>query len=139
MQHNKLIFLEILNGCWRNNVFCYKNSEKTLLLTKHNKYYIYLYLDKFVYIKVENQKIVWIANLLSNLNNQSSSFPAKNSILYIVNQLNIKVKMLIKFVKETLESNLFDYPDPYILAIGDISITGNGAGASFALKTVYYL
>lgn len=139
MQHSKLIFLEILNGCWRNNVFCYKNSEKTLLLIKHNKYYIYLYLDKFVYIKVENQKIVWIANLLSNLNNQSSSFPAKNSILYIVNQLNIKVKMLIKFVKETLESNLFDYPDPYILAIGDISITGNGAGASFALKTVYYL
>ena len=76
--------------------FVTEKSEKTALtfLTKHSKYYIYFYLNKLAYIKIEN-KINLLNNSLSNLNNQPSNFIAKYGILYIFNQLNIKVKMLL--------------------------------------------
>ena len=41
----------------------------------------------------------------------------------------------IKFLTSSLESNLFDYSDAYILVTGNINVTGGDANAKVAFKS----
>ena len=56
----------------------------------------------------------------------------KNGILLIVNQMVIIQK--IKFLTRSIESNLCNYSDAYILVTGNINVTGGDNNTKVAFK-----
>ena len=60
----------------------------------------------------------------------------KNGMLLIVNQkvINYLRDNDIKFLTSSLESNLCDYSDAYVLVTGNISITGGNNNKKVAFK-----
>ena len=81
---------------------------------------------------METQKIV---NLLNGSDNESSKFATKK--WYIIDSES-KGNYLrdndIKFLTSSLESNLCDYSDAYVLVTGNISITGGNNNKKVAFK-----
>ena len=81
---------------------------------------------------METQKIV---NLLNGSDNESSKFATKK--WYIIDSES-KGNYLrdndIKFLTSSLESNLCDYSDAYVLVTGNINITGGDANTKVAFK-----
>ena len=56
----------------------------------------------------------------------------KSGILLIVNQMVIIQK--IKFLTRSIESNLCNYSDAYILVTGNINVTGGDSNTKVAFK-----
>ena len=80
---------------------------------------------------METQKIV---NLLNGSDNENSKFATKK--WYVIDSESKGVyshKNEIKFLTNSLESNLCDYSDGYILVIGNI-VTGGDANTKVAFK-----
>ena len=81
---------------------------------------------------METQKIV---NLLNGSDNESSKFATKK--WYIIDSES-KGNYLrdndIKFLTSSLESNLCDYSDAYVLVTGNISITGGNNNKKVPFK-----
>ena len=74
---------------------------------------------------METQKIV---NLLNGSNNENSKFATKK--WYVIDSEskgNYSDENEIKFLTSSLESNLCDYSDAYILVTGNITATPNAA------------
>ena len=74
---------------------------------------------------METQKIV---NLLNNTENEYSNFATKK--WYIINsesKSNYSHENPITFLTNSLESDLCDYSDAYILVTGNITATPNAA------------
>ena len=72
---------------------------------------------------METQKTV---NLLNDTDNENSKFATKK--LYVVDSEskgNYSHENEIKFLTSSLESNLCDYSDAYILVTGNITATPN--------------
>ena len=70
---------------------------------------------------METEKIV---NLLNGSNNENSKFATKK--WYVIDSEskgNYSPENPIKFLTSSLESNLCDYSDAYILVIGNITVT----------------
>ena len=81
---------------------------------------------------METQKIV---NLLNDSNNENSEFVTKK--WYVIDS-EAKGNYLhdneVKFLTSSLESNLCDYSDAYILVTGNINVTGGNANTKAAFK-----
>ena len=80
---------------------------------------------------MEKQKIM---NLLNDLNTEKSKFATKN--WYVIYSQTTKGKYkqcdTIKFETETIKSNLCDYPEVFILVIGNITEPANNdTGVAF--------
>ena len=71
-----------------------------------------------------------IANLLDNTSNQPSKFRARNWVELNDESRGTYTSDDIKFKTEMLRSNLYGYPDPYILVKGAITITETGDDAA---------
>ena len=81
---------------------------------------------------METQKIV---NLLNGCDNENSKFAIKK--WYVVDSEskgNYSHENRIKFLTNSLESNLCDYFDAYILLTGHITVTGGDANTKVAFK-----
>ena len=81
---------------------------------------------------MEAQKIV---NLLNNTDNENSKFATKK--WYVIDSEskgNYSDENEIKFLTSSLESNLCDYSDAYILVTGNINVTGGDANPKVAFK-----
>ena len=81
---------------------------------------------------METQKIV---NLLNGYDNENSKF-AKTKWYIIVSESkgNYLPDNETKFLTSSLESNLCDYSDAYILVTGNINITGGDNNTKIAFK-----
>ena len=81
---------------------------------------------------METQKTV---NLLNDSDNENSKFATKK---WYVNDTksksNYSHKNTIKFLTSSLESNLCDYSDAYILVTGNITATPNNAATQVVFK-----
>ena len=81
---------------------------------------------------METQKII---NLLNGSDNENSKFATKK--WYIIDSEskgNYLPDNEIKFLTSSLESNLCDYSDAYILVTGNINVTGGDANTKVAFK-----
>ena len=81
---------------------------------------------------METQKIV---NLLNGSDNENSKFATKK--WYVIDSEskgNYSDENEIKFLTSSLESNLCDYSDAYVLVTGNINITGGDANTKVAFK-----
>ena len=81
---------------------------------------------------METQKIV---NLLNSTNNENSKFATKKC--YIIDSESDGVysrENEIKFLTNSLESNLCDYSDAYILVTGNITVVGPTDNTKVAFK-----
>ena len=81
---------------------------------------------------METQKIV---NLLNDSKNENSKFATKK--WYVIDSEskgNYSDKNEIKFLTSSLESNLCDYSDAYILVTGNITVTGGDENTKVAFK-----
>ena len=81
---------------------------------------------------METQKIV---NLLNDTGNENTKFWLKK--WYVIDSEskgNYSDKNEIKFLISSLESNLCDYSDAYILVTGNINVTGGDANTKVAFK-----
>ena len=81
---------------------------------------------------MEPRKIV---NLLNDSDNESSKLAAKKQ--YVIgseSKGNYSDENEIKFLTSSLESNLCDYSDAYILVTGNINVTGGDANTKVAFK-----
>ena len=81
---------------------------------------------------METQKIV---NLLNGCDNENSKFATKK--WYVINSEskgNHSHKNSIKLLTSSLESNLRDYSDAYILVTGNITATPTNAATQVVLK-----
>ena len=81
---------------------------------------------------METQKIV---NLLNDSNNENSKFATKK--WYVIDSEskgNYSDENEIKFLTSSLESNLCDYSDAYILVTGNITATPNNAATQVVFK-----
>ena len=81
---------------------------------------------------METQKIV---NLLNGSDNENSKFATKK--WYVIDSEskgNYSHENPIKFLTSSLESNLCDYSDAYILVTGNITDTGGDANTKVAFK-----
>ena len=81
---------------------------------------------------METQKI---ANLLNGSDNENSKFSTTK--WYIIDSEakgNHSKDHSIKFLTCSLESNLCDYSDAYILVTGNINVTGGDANTKVAFK-----
>ena len=81
---------------------------------------------------METQKIV---NLLNGSDNENSKFATKK--WYIIDSEskgNYLPDNEIKFLTSSLESNLCDYSDPYILVSGNINVTDGDASTKVAFE-----
>ena len=77
---------------------------------------------------METQKIV---NLLNDSNNENLKFATKK--WYVIDSQskgNYSHENPIKFLTSSLESNVCDYSDAYILVIGNMTVTRTIAGAT---------
>ena len=82
---------------------------------------------------METQKIV---NLLNDTDNENSKFATKK--WYVIDSEskgNYSDENEIKFLTSSLESNLCDYSDAYILVTRNINVTGGDANTKVAFKT----
>ena len=72
---------------------------------------------------METQKII---NLLNTSENEYSKFARKKKWYIIDSESkgNYSHQNLIRFITNSLESNLCDYSDAYILVTGNIAVTG---------------
>ena len=81
---------------------------------------------------METQKIV---NLPNGSDNENSKFATKK--WYVIDS-NTTGKYShhdpVRFLTKSIESNLCDYSDAYILVAGDITITGGNANTKVAFK-----
>ena len=75
------------------------------------------------------------ANLLNSSENENSKFATKK---WYINDSETKGKYShhepIKFLTKSIESNLYDYSDAYILVTGDITVTGGNENTKVAFK-----
>ena len=81
---------------------------------------------------METQKII---NLLNGSDNENSKFATKK--WYIIDSEskgNYSHENPIKFLTNSLESNLCDYSDAYILVTGNINITSGDDNTKVAFK-----
>ena len=81
---------------------------------------------------METQKIV---NLLNDPDNENSKFATKE--WYVIDsesKRNYSDENKIKFLTSSLESNLCDYSDAYILVTGNVNVTGGDANTKVAFK-----
>ena len=81
---------------------------------------------------METQKII---NLLNNTENEYTKFATKK--WYVIDSEskgNYSHKNPIKFLTKSIESNIFDYSDAYILVTGNIAATPNNAVTQVAFK-----
>ena len=81
---------------------------------------------------METQKNV---NLLNGSANENSKFATKK--WYVIDsesKLNYSDKNEIKFLTSSLESNLCDYSDAYILVTGNITVVGPNDNTKVAFK-----
>ena len=81
---------------------------------------------------METQKIV---NLLNGSDNENSKFATKK--WFVVDREskgNYSHENPIKFLTSSLESNLCDYSDAYILVTGNITVTGGDENTKVAFK-----
>ena len=81
---------------------------------------------------METQKIV---NLLNGSDNENSKFATK--MWYIIDSEskgNYLPDNGIRFLTSSLESNLCDYSDAYILVTGNINVTGGDNNTEVAFK-----
>ena len=81
---------------------------------------------------METQKIV---NSLNDSNNENLKFATKK--WYVINDESkgsYSPRNEVKFLTSSLESNLCDYSDPYILVTGNTVVTGGNANAKVAFK-----
>ena len=81
---------------------------------------------------METQKIV---NLLNGSDNENSKFATKK--WYVIDSEskgNYSDENEIKFLTSSLESNLCDYSNAYILVTGNINVTGGDANTKVAFK-----
>ena len=85
---------------------------------------------------METQKIV---NLLNDSDNESSKFATRK--WYIINDQNNgqygrgnEKDSIIKFETKVIKPNVCDYSDAYILATGDIKVTGIAADTNGTCK-----
>ena len=81
---------------------------------------------------METQKIV---NLLNGSDNENSKFATKK--WYVIDSEskgNYSHENPIKFLTSSLESNLCDYSDAYILVTGNINVTDGDANTKVAFK-----
>ena len=80
---------------------------------------------------METQKIV---NLLNDTGNGNSKFTRKK--WYVINSEskgNYSDENEIKFLTSSLESNLCDYSDAYILVTGNTNVTGGDANTKVSI------
>ena len=63
---------------------------------------------------------------------KTQNLQQKNGILLIVNQMVLIQK--IKFLTRSIESNLCNYSDAYILVTGNINVTGGDNNTKVAFK-----
>ena len=81
---------------------------------------------------METQKIV---NLLNASDNENSKFATKKwHVIDSESKGNYSDEKEIKFLTNSLESNLCDYSDAYILVTGNINVTGGDANTKVAFK-----
>ena len=81
---------------------------------------------------METQKIV---NLLNGSDNENSKFATKKwYVLDSESKVNYSDENEIKFLTSSLETNLCDYSDAYILVTGNINITGGDNNTKVAFK-----
>ena len=76
-----------------------------------------------------------IANLLNSSDNENSKFATKNG--YVIDRETKGVyshEDEIKFWTNSLESNLRDYSDAYILVTGNVIVAGGDANTKVAFK-----
>ena len=81
---------------------------------------------------METQKII---NSLNSSDNENSKFATKR--WYIIDNEwngNYSEDEEIKFLTRSIESNLCDYSDAYILVTGNINVTGGDANTKVAFK-----
>ena len=81
---------------------------------------------------METQKII---NLLNETDNENSKFATKK--WYVIDSKskgNYSDENEIKFLACSLESNLCDYSNAYILVTGNINVTGGDANTKVAFK-----
>ena len=81
---------------------------------------------------METQKIV---NLLNGSDNENSKFATKK--WYVIDSEskgNYSHESPIKFLTSSLQSNLCDYSDAYILVTGNINVTGGNTNTKVAFK-----
>ena len=81
---------------------------------------------------METQKIV---NLLNDTDNENTKFWLKK--WYVIDSEskgNYSDKNEIKFLTSSLESNLCDYSDAYILVTGNINVTGGNNNTKVELQ-----
>ena len=79
---------------------------------------------------MKTQKIV---NLLNDIDNKNSKFATQKwYIIDIESKSNYLHENPIKFLTSSLESNLCDYSDAYILVTGNITVTRTIAAATAA-------
>ena len=81
---------------------------------------------------MKTQKII---NLLNSFDNKNSKFATKKQ--YIIDHEskgNYLHENPIKFLTSSLESTLCDYSDAYILATGNITVTGGNNNKKVAFK-----
>ena len=81
---------------------------------------------------METQKIV---NLLNDSDNENSKFATKKwNIIDSESKGNYSHRIRIMFLTSLLESSLCDYSDAYVLAKGNITVTGRNANKKVAFK-----
>ena len=82
---------------------------------------------------METQKFV---NLLNGSDNENSKFATKSWIIIdSESKDNYSHQNPIKFLTSSLESNLCDYSDAYILVTGNITATPNNAATQVIFKS----
>ena len=104
--------------------FIIEKSEETILNFSQNSVTI-------IYI-METQKII---NLLNGFHNENSKFATKK--WYVIDSEskgNYSDENKNKFLTNSLESNLCNYSDAYILVTGHINITGGDNNTKVAFK-----
>ena len=81
---------------------------------------------------METQKII---NWLNSSDNENSKFETKKwYVIDIESKGNCSDENEIKFLGSSLESNLCDYSDAYILVTRNINVTGGDADTKVAFK-----
>ena len=81
---------------------------------------------------METQKII---NSLNNSDNENSKFATKKwHIIDSEPKVNYLHENPIKFLTSSLESNLCDYSDAYILVAGNINVTGHDNNTKVVFK-----
>ena len=81
---------------------------------------------------METQKTV---NLLNGSGNENSKFATKKwCVIYSESKGNYSHENPIKLLTSSLESNLCDYSDAYILVTRDVTVTPNNAATQVVFK-----